>query len=121
MTNMPNKSNARLLAAAILTLTLAIPGNAAAQATAKTKRDPLWEGMLIGAGVGVLVGMVVAPRAICDLPDPECDAIVKVVIGLPAIGVGIGLGALADSLHHQSGIGPKPFQSARSLNLNFRF
>jgi hypothetical protein len=115
------KSGTCVMLAAMLTVTLAFPGHAGAQTTAKTKRDPIWDGILIGAVVGAVVGFAVAPRAFCDLPDPECAAIVNLAIGLPAIGVGIGVGALVDSLHHQREIAPVPFRSPRSLNLTFRF
>jgi hypothetical protein len=119
---MMKKMSVKVVVAALLAFALALPGSAAAQTTAKTKHDRLWDGMLIGAGVGALVGFGLAPRAFCRRNDPECTAAVNLAIGLPAIGVGIGLGALADGLHHQQrGFGPAPFRSANSLNLNFRF
>ena len=61
--------------------------------------DCLWNGMLIGAGIGAAVGMLIAPPAFCGgLHDSECATIVRVAIGLPAIAGGIGLGALIDGL-----------------------
>jgi hypothetical protein len=114
------KSATALMVVATLLLALGVPGDAAAQTVVK-KKDPLWNGILIGAAVGGAVGFAVAPRVFCDLPDSECEAIVKVVIGLPAIGIGIGVGALADSLHHQRAIGAVPSKLPRSLNLTFRF
>jgi hypothetical protein len=119
---MIKKVSVKLVVAALLAFALAWPGSAAAQTTAKTKHDRLWDGILIGAGVGALVGLGLAPRAFCSRNDPECTAVVRVAIGLPAIGVGIGVGALADGLHHeQRGFGPVPFRSANSMNLKFRF
>jgi hypothetical protein len=58
--------------------------------------DPLWNGILIGAGAGALYGMVIAPPQFCGHNDPECAAIVRVAIGLPSIGAGAGIGALVD-------------------------
>jgi hypothetical protein len=118
---MVKKTSVKLLVATLLAFALALPGSAAAQTAVQTKHDRRWDGMLIGAGVGALVGLVLAPPALCSRNDPECTAIVRVVIGLSAIGVGIGVGALADGLHHQRGVAPVPFRSANSLNLNFRF
>ena len=63
------------------------------------QRDRLWNGMLIGAGVGVAVGMLIAPQGFCGSNDSECAAIVRVAIGLPAIAGGIGIGALVDHLN----------------------
>ena len=119
---MMKKMSVKLVVAALLTFALALPGSAAAQTTAKTKHDRIWDGMLIGAGVGALVGFGLAPKAFCSRNDPECTAVVLLAIGLPSVGVGIGVGALVDGLHHQQrGFGPVPFRSAHSLNLNFRF
>jgi hypothetical protein len=63
-----------------------------------TGSDRLWNGMLIGAGVGAFVGMVLAPPAFCGRNDSECATIVRVAIGLPSIAGGIGAGALVDWL-----------------------
>ena len=60
--------------------------------------DTLWNGVLIGAGVGAAVGMLIAPQAFCGGHDTECSTIVRVAIGLPAIAGGIGIGALVDVL-----------------------
>ena len=115
------KSGIYLAVATVLMLALASPGEAGAQTPATTKHDSIWDGILIGAAVGVVVGMVAAPPAFCGRNDPECDAIVRAVIGLPSIGVGIGVGALVDGLHHQRAPGFVPFRSAKSVNLSFRF
>ena len=71
------------------------------QATAQPKSDSLANGMLIGAGIGVVVGMLVVPRAMCGPNDSECSTIVRVAIGLPVIAGGLGIGALVDSRHKQ--------------------
>ena len=111
----------RILIVAVLIAALAVPAGASAQTTGSQKHDSVWDGILIGAVVGTAVGMFVMPPAFCGTNDSECAAIVRVAIGLPSIGVGIGIGALADSLHHQRGMSPAPFGSARSLNMTFRF
>jgi hypothetical protein len=69
---------------------------------AENDRDSLWSGMLIGAGVGAAVGMLIAPPAMCPGNDTECATIVRVVIGLPAIVGGLGVGALVDGLMSRS-------------------
>ena len=110
-----------LLATTILAIALAFPAGASAQTTNAQKHDSVLDGILIGAVVGTVVGMFVMPPAFCGRNDSECAAIVRVAIGLPSIGVGIGIGALADHLHQQRGIGPAPFGSAKSLNMTLRF
>ena len=94
----------------LLLVTLAWP----TQAHAQSKRgDKLWNGMLIGAGVGAAVGMLVAPPAFCGNNDSECAAIVRVAIGLPAIAGGVGIGALVDGLNKRETA--VPFPSGRSM------
>jgi len=66
------------------------------------QRDSLVNGMLIGAGIGAVAGMLVAPPAFCGAHDTECATIVRVAIGLPAIAGGIGVGALVDALHNDA-------------------
>ena len=105
----------------LLLLVLAFPEGASAQTGSTKKHDSIWNGILIGAAVGAVVGMALAPPAFCSPNDPECTAIVRTVIGLPSIGVGIGVGALVDGLHHGRPAAPAPFRSANSVNLSFRF
>jgi hypothetical protein len=57
--------------------------------------------MLIGAGIGIVVGMLVVPRAMCGPNDSECSTIVRIAVGLPVVAGGIGIGALVDSRHKQ--------------------
>ncbi len=66
------------------------------------RRDSLANGMLIGAGIGAVVGMLVVPQAMCGSNDSECTTIVRVVVGLPSIAGGLGIGALVDGLHKQN-------------------
>ena len=68
------------------------------QISQSQKRDSIWNGLLIGAGVGAVAGMLIAPPAFCGSHDSECATIVRVAIGLPAIAGGIGIGALVDGL-----------------------
>jgi hypothetical protein len=82
----------------LLILTLAAPHLAHAQSGQSGTRDPLWNGMLIGAGVGAAAGMLFAPQALCGSHDTECSVIVRTVIGIPALAGGIGIGALVDGL-----------------------
>jgi len=107
-TMMRSRSVFRLCLVLVM-LTLAWPAQAHAQS--KTG-DSLRNGILIGAGVGAVVGMVLAPPAFCGGNDSECAAIVRVAIGLPAIAGGVGIGALVDGLHKRDSA--VPFTNGRS-------
>ena len=63
--------------------------------------DSLANGMLIGAGIGAAIGMLVLPQTMCGGHDTECATIVRAAVGLPVIAGGIGIGALVDGLHKQ--------------------
>ena len=65
------------------------------------KRDSLANGMLIGAGIGAAVGMLVMPQVMCGAHDTECSTIVRAAIGLPAIAGGLGIGALVDAVNRK--------------------
>ena len=70
------------------------------QATVKSgKRDSVWEGLLIGAGIGAAGGYVWG-RSICGPNDSECFAIAGTVGVLGGIGIGATIGAIVDALHH---------------------
>jgi hypothetical protein len=84
-------------------------------------RDSLWNGILIGAAVGAVVGMFIAPQAYCGAHDTECATIVRVALGLPAIGAGIGVGALVDGLHKSRAFSPVPFANAPSVRFRVTF
>ena len=60
------------------------------------RRDSIQNGLWIGVAAGIAAA-IIAPRVACDLPDPECSAIVVAAIGLPAIGAGAVAGALTDA------------------------
>ena len=99
----------------LLLVTLAWP----TQAHAQSKRgDKLWNGMLIGAGVGAAVGMLVAPPAFCGNNDSECATIVRVAIGLPAMAGGVGIGALVDGLNKRETAVPFPSSSRAKRRLS---
>jgi len=58
--------------------------------------DTVLDGLLLGLGGGVAAAAF-APHLFCDMPDPECAAIVYLAIGLPAIAGGTVAGALIDA------------------------
>lgn len=83
----------------LVLVALAAPNVAHAQSNDHDDHDRLWNGMLIGAGVGAAVGMLIAPPAFCGgNDDAECAVIVRATIGLASIAGGIGIGALVDGL-----------------------
>jgi hypothetical protein len=87
-----------LLSKSAITLPAA-PDTVRFQDAGRQRGDSLWNGMAIGAGIGAVVGMLVMPQALCGSNDTECATIVRVVIGLPSIAGGLGIGALVDGLH----------------------
>lgn len=98
----------------LLTVALMLPNVAQAQSNQRDDRDKLWNGILIGAGVGAAVGMLIAPPAFCGGGhDTECAMIVRATIGLGSIAGGIGIGALVDGL--QSRDASVPFSNGRAM------
>ena len=98
----------RALLGAVAALALVVPANAGAQQITQSppeQRDGLWNGVLIGAAVGAVIGMAVAPPAFCGRNDSECATIVRVAIGLPSIGAGIAVGVIVDALHQDRSAG----------------
>jgi hypothetical protein len=64
------------------------------------RKDSLWNGIIIGAGLGALTGAV-GSRAISDCS--ECSGFnVPLTFGVLGAGIGAGLGAGLDALHTQS-------------------
>ncbi|RPI55150.1 MAG: YtxH domain-containing protein [Acidobacteria bacterium] len=88
----------RPLSEAAIQLPIAQPSPVLLQSAVRT-RDSVVNGMLIGAGIGAVVGMLIAPPAFCGAHDTECATIVRVAIGLPSIAGGLGIGALVDALN----------------------
>jgi hypothetical protein len=62
------------------------------------RRDSVWNGVLIGAGIGAGGGFIWA-RNICGTTDDECFAIAGPAGILSGIGIGAAIGAVADALH----------------------
>lgn len=102
----------------LIVMTLAVPYAANAQALQKNDPDSLWNGMLIGAGVGAAAGMLFAPQALCGSHDTECAVIVRAAIGLPVLAGGIGIGALVDGLMRRDGTEPFPNGRAEKPKLS---
>jgi hypothetical protein len=92
------------------------------------RRDSLWNGTLVGAGLGALLGSV---AGITLLDCSECAGFnVPLTFGVLGAGVGAGLGAGIDALHSRSGFAPPPrniqvspliTRQARGLVAWFRF
>jgi len=59
------------------------------------RTDSIWNGALIGAGVGAVATWISVVRA-CSLPDPECEVIARLVFGVPMTIGGTVAGALVD-------------------------
>jgi hypothetical protein len=97
----------------LLVVMLAVPGLAHAQSNQTRDRDSLWNGILIGAGVGTAVGMLIAPPAFCGSHDSECATIVRATIGLASIAGGVGIGALVDGLQSRSPSPERGFGATR--------
>ena len=67
-------------------------------ATLSRRRDTLWNGVLVGAGVGALLG-VVGGQALIECS--ECAGFnVPLTFGVLGAGVGAGVGAGIDALRH---------------------
>ena len=63
------------------------------------RRDSVWNGLLIGAGIGAGGGAVWG-RQSCGANDSECFAIAGPVGIITGAGIGAAVGAIADALHH---------------------
>jgi hypothetical protein len=61
-------------------------------------RDSVWDGVLIGLGIGAAGGLVWG-RHICGGNDSECFAIAGPVGVLGGAGIGAAIGAIVDALH----------------------
>jgi hypothetical protein len=96
-----NSTPPRPLSHAVADAPLSAPQNAAFSQHDSRERDSLANGMLIGAGIGAAVGMLVMPQMMCGSNDTECSTIVRAAIGLPAIAGGVGIGALVDAVNRK--------------------
>ncbi|HSL23136.1 MAG TPA: hypothetical protein VK886_16515 [Vicinamibacterales bacterium] len=62
------------------------------------RRDSVWNGLLIGAGIGLGAGLLWG-KSLCP-NDDECLAITMPVGGLAGLGIGAAAGAIVDALSH---------------------
>jgi hypothetical protein len=70
----------------------------AARQDASARRDSVWDGALIGAGVGAGSGYLWA-YAQCGTNDSECFAIAGTVGIIGGAAIGAAAGAIVDALH----------------------
>jgi hypothetical protein len=80
----------------------ASPRQSPAQPTARVQKngsDSIWNGLLIGAGIGAGGGYVWA-RSQCGSNDSECSAITTPVGLLAGAGIGAAIGAVLDAFSH---------------------
>jgi hypothetical protein len=89
----PANPAARPAAASGHELTRTVTGNRAQSA----QRDPLWNGVLIGAGAGAAGGYIWA-RNMCGSNDKECSYRAMPVGILAGAGIGAAVGAIFDAL-----------------------
>ena len=68
-------------------------------------RDPLWNGMAIGAAAGAAVGLWYVPARHCKAVNPECPLLLRIGVGIPAVASGAALGAWIDRLFDRRGHG----------------
>jgi hypothetical protein len=89
-----------VVASLVLPRAASLPTLAAAQQRASVeRRDSVWDGALIGAGVGAAGGAIWG-RQQCGATDTECFAIAGPVGILGGAAIGAAIGAVADALHH---------------------
>jgi hypothetical protein len=90
-------------------ITLKRPRASASSSRPASGSDRVWEGMLIGAAVGAVIGAGIVPATNCKPSNPECPARLRIGVGIPATAAGAALGALVDGLIRQaSPPGPVP-------------
>ena len=87
-----------VLASLVLPQRGSLPALKAQERAPGGRRDSVWNGTLIGAGVGAAGGAVWG-RQICGSNDSECFAIAGPVGILGGVGIGAAVGAIADALH----------------------
>lgn len=73
-------------------------GALAVRQDARSRGDSVWNGALIGAGIGAASGYLWA-YAQCGTNDSECFAIAGTVGIIGGAGIGTVVGAVADALH----------------------
>lgn len=100
----------------------------------KKRKDPWWNGFLIGAGSGAAGGLI-ATGTTCH-NDSECSAIAGVIFVPAGIGIGMAVGSLIDrsitkydtvfeNSHNSAGlrlrISPEISHEQRGVNVSFAF
>ena len=87
-----------VLASLVLPERRSLPALKAQDRTSGGRRDSVWNGTLIGAGVGAAGGAVWGLQT-CGSHDTECFAIAGPVGTIVGAGIGAAVGAIADALH----------------------
>ena len=84
-------------------------------AQVQSRRDPLWNGVLIGAGLGALVGAFAGSGAIeCH----ECAGFnVPLTFGVVGAGAGAAIGAGVDALRHSGSKAQVPVRRKPAVNV----
>jgi hypothetical protein len=79
------------------------------------RRDPLWNGAVIGAGLGAIAGALGGATAIeCS----ECAGFnVPLTFGVLGAAAGAGLGAAIDALRHARAVPPTPTDRRRRVTV----
>ncbi|MGH2793246.1 MAG: hypothetical protein ACRDKG_02975 [Actinomycetota bacterium] len=68
---------------------------------AESQPDSLRNGIIAGAIVGGIVGLVVVPATECKSSNPECPNLLRIGVGIPAVAGGAAIGALVDKLFEE--------------------
>lgn len=101
--------------AILLTLALIAVPEVALASQGGGRGDSLWNGILIGAGAGAVVGALVG-HAISDCS--ECSGFyVPLTFGVLGAGVGAGVGAAVDAARHQRSMSAVARRPRRHLHI----
>jgi hypothetical protein len=100
----------------------------------KKRKDPWWNGFLIGAGAGVVGGLILAKMQCTD--DSECSAIARVIFIPAGTAIGMATGALIDravtkydtvftgnkvSTEHRFQVSPVISREQKGINISLAF
>ena len=85
------------------------------QVTPQGRKDSLWNGTLVGAGLGAVLG---ALGGVALIECTECAGFnVPLTFGVLGAGVGAGIGAGIDALHHQRSPMSRVYRSSRRVTV----